>query len=293
MRIAVTGSVTTAGGPQTGDAVAGEAARIALGLGLLGLRPVLVGAAHHGFGTYRRLLEWHHVDTGSVDTGPRTDSTPARTEDWRDSDLASAAARAGVPALVAVAPDAPEAMMRRTRACTGLGVPFAAAPARTPAVMDRDAVRSLLAGPRYLFTDAEESVLIQERSGLTEQQILGRVGTWVTTDDTGGVQLREAGRFRLEVKALTPESPPRRLFATAAGGLGAGAAFRTGFLAAAAAGLRPERAAQLGCGLAANAPRRVAARRHLLDRARLSACIRDAYGVAAADELAAAMAVLW
>ncbi|MDG4865188.1 hypothetical protein P8605_44270, partial [Streptomyces sp. T-3] len=217
MRIAVTGSVVMAGAPQPGDAGAGGAARIAFGLGLLGLRPVLVGTAQHGFGTYRRLLELHNVDTASVGAGPLPDNTCAPATSWRDGDLAAAAVRAGLPALAIVAPDVPEAMVHRTRACTGLGMPFAADPARGPAVMDRDEVRALLAGPRYLFTGAEESVLIQERSGLTEQQILGRVGIWVTTRGADGVRLCEAGRFPREVKALTPEGPWPGLSGTAAG----------------------------------------------------------------------------
>lgn len=44
----------------------GCAGNIAFGLGQLGLRPVLVGAAGEDFADYRSWLERHGVDTGSV-----------------------------------------------------------------------------------------------------------------------------------------------------------------------------------------------------------------------------------
>src|SRR5579875_744782 len=44
----------------------GIGANVAFGLGLLGLRPVLVGAAGPDFTDYRRWLETHRVDTRHV-----------------------------------------------------------------------------------------------------------------------------------------------------------------------------------------------------------------------------------
>lgn len=48
----------------------GIGANVAFGLGLLGLRPVLVGAAGADFADYREWLESHRVDTSQVHVAP-------------------------------------------------------------------------------------------------------------------------------------------------------------------------------------------------------------------------------
>lgn len=273
----------------------GVAANIAHGLGSLGLRPVLVGAVGEGFDAYRARLERYGVDTGSVRVSEvlhtarfvcTTDTAhnqigsfyAGAMSEARHIDLRSVRERVGGLDLVVVSPNDPEAMVRHTRQCLEMGVPFSADPSQQLASMDRDDVRVLLSRPRVLFTNEYESVLIQERTGWTERQILGRVDSWVTTRGAEGAVVRRAGRHSVTVKAVPPTGPVEPT--------GAGDAFRAGFLAGAAWGLSHRRAAQLGCAVATTALETTGPQPGSLSGQSLLARVRDAYGVSAMEELA-------
>ncbi|WP_419992769.1 carbohydrate kinase family protein [Streptomyces boninensis] len=279
----------------------GVAANICFGLGTLGLNPLLVGAAGHDFEPYRSWLDRHGVDTTGVRISAtrRTARFVCTTDrahnqigsfyagamaEARHIDLAAIGDRAGGLDLVMISPDDPAAMVRHTRQCAEAGIVFIADPSQQLARMTRDDARALLAGPRYLITNEYESVLIQELTGWTEQQILGRVGTWVTTRGADSVHLRQACRLSLDVKSVPAAGPLEPT--------GAGDAFRAGFLAALSRGLPEERAAQLGAAMATTALETVGTQTYVLQPARLTAMIRDTYGVAAAEELSAHLAVL-
>lgn len=273
----------------------GVAANIAYGLGALGLRPVLVGAVGEGFDTYRARLQRNGVDTGPVrvsgalhtarfvcttdlDNNQIGSFYAGAMSEARHIDLRQVWERAGGLGLVVVAPNDPEAMVRHTRQCVDLGVPFAADPSQQLARLDREDARALLAQPRFLFTNEYESVLIQERTGWTEQQILGRVGTWVTTRGAEGAVLRQAYHHTITVKSVSPTGPVEPT--------GAGDAFRAGFLAGVAWGYGHRRAAQLGSAVATTVLETTGPQPKSLPGDALLVRIRDAYGVSALEDLA-------
>ncbi|WP_371671432.1 carbohydrate kinase family protein [Streptomyces sp. NBC_00289] len=237
----------------------GVAANIAFGLGSLGLTPLLVGAAGADFAAQEVWLKEHGVDTAGVRISDTlhtarfvcaTDTAQNQIgffyagamAEARHIDLADLLERTGGADLVVVSPDDPEAMVRHVRECVRLGVPFVADPSQQLARLDRAQARALLDNPRYLFTNEYEALLIQERTGWTEQQVLGRVGTWVTTQGAGGSRLARVGR----TTTLVPAVPAR----DAVDPTGAGDAYRAGFLAALAWGLDHEEAARLGSAVA-------------------------------------------
>ena len=65
--------------------------------------------------------------------------------------------------LVLVAPDDPTAMARHTDECRARGVPFAADPSQTLTFLDGPAVRQLVEGATWLFTNAYEAGLVAPR----------------------------------------------------------------------------------------------------------------------------------
>ncbi|MFF3875079.1 carbohydrate kinase family protein [Streptomyces sp. NPDC001978] len=237
----------------------GVAANIAFGLGSLGLDPLLVGAAGADFADQEVWLKEHGVDTAGVRISDTlytarfvcaTDTAQNQIgffyagamAEARDIDLPELLARTGGADLVVISPDDPEAMVRHVRQCVGLGVPFVADPSQQLARLDRAQARALLDSPRWLFTNEYEALLIQERTGWTEQQVLGRVGTWVTTQGAGGSRIARAGRTTTLVPAVEPRE--------AVDPTGAGDAYRAGFLAALSWGLELEDAARLGSAVA-------------------------------------------
>ncbi|MBT2443659.1 carbohydrate kinase family protein [Streptomyces sp. ISL-36] len=266
----------------------GVAANIAFGLGVLGLRPVLVGAVGSDFEPYRVWLKDHGVDTDSVRVSEslhtaRFVCTTDRAQNQiatfyagamseaRAIDLRDVVARAGRLDLVLVSPDDPEAMLRHTRTCRELGIPFAADPSQQLARLGRDEVRELVDGARWLFTNEYETALLGEKSGWSEAEILRRVGSWVTTHGAAGVRIRGEGREPLAVPAVE--------VAGVVDPTGVGDAFRAGFLAGTAWGVPERCAAQLGCAVAATVLDYVGTQEYRLHREPLLDRIRTTYGL--------------
>ncbi|MFF3839933.1 carbohydrate kinase family protein [Streptomyces sp. NPDC001930] len=266
----------------------GVAANIAFGLGVLGLRPALVGAVGADFEPYRVWLKDHGVDTDSVRVSEslhtaRFVCTTDRAQNQiatfyagamaeaREIDLRQVVARTGRLELVLVSPDDPEAMLRHTRTCRDLGIPFAADPSQQLARLEGAQVRELVDGARFLFTNEYETALLLEKTGWTEADVLRRVGTWVTTHGDAGVRIRGEGREPLAVPAVD--------VAAVVDPTGVGDAFRSGFLAGWLWGVPERCAAQLGCAVAATVLDYVGTQEYRLHRDPLLDRIRTTYGV--------------
>ncbi|MFL6178764.1 MAG: carbohydrate kinase family protein [Actinomycetes bacterium] len=237
----------------------GVGANIAFGLGVLGLRPLLVAAVGSDFEDYRSWLGRHGVDTDAVHVNDElhtarfvctTDSDqnqiasfyPGAMASARDIELGPVLERAGGVGLVIVGADDPDAMVNHTSECRQRGLPFAADPSQQLSSLSADAIAALVDGATVLFSNEYESALIEQRTGWTADQILDRVAIRVTTLGKNGARVERHGHRAIEV------SVPRE--DRVADPTGVGDAFRAGFLAGLAWGVGLERAAQVGCLMA-------------------------------------------
>ncbi|MCQ9182183.1 carbohydrate kinase family protein [Streptomyces sp. IBSBF 2953] len=269
----------------------GVGANIAFGLGRLGLRPVLVGAAGLDFTEYDGLLRAAGVDTAWVRVSDtlHTARFVCTTDDDQNQiatfyagamaearaiSLAEVGRGCGGLDLVLVGADDPQAMLRHTRIAHDLDVAVAADPSQQLARLDGRQARALVDGARWLFTNEYESALLLERTGWSAREVLRRVGVWVTTRGAEGVTIDSARTTTVDVPAVP----------AGAGGepTGAGDAFRAGFLAGIARELTCESAARLGCALATLALESVGTQEYKLVGAELVSRIDRAYGRAAA-----------
>lgn len=276
----------------------GIGANIAFGLGVLGLRPVLVGAVGADFAEYRTWLDEHGVDTTHVRVS--ADRHTARFVCTTDADqnqiatfyagamseageidLGAVVAAVGDVEIVVISPDAPDAMLAHTRFCRGAGVPFAADPSQQMARMDGAAIAELVDGATYLFTNAYEADLLRQKTGWSADDVLARVGTYVATAGADGVTLASRHHETMHVGVV----PAREV----ADPTGVGDAFRSGFLAARSRGLGLERSAQLGAGLATLVVETVGTQQYTFEPSALFARLSDAYGTAASTEIESAL----
>jgi adenosine kinase len=274
----------------------GAGANIAYGMGLLGLGPVLVGAVGSDFADYDAWLVRHGVDTTSVHWSEvrhtarfvcTTDSDNNQIASFysgamaeaADIELEPVARRVGSLELVVIAPDDPTAMVRHTDECRERGYPFAADPSQQLAWADGAMIRSLVHGAQVLFTNEYEAALLCQKTGWSAEEVLDRVGTWVTTRSADGVLVRRAGEPSLEVIAV-PETKPVEP-------TGGGDALRAGFIAGRVWGLSLERSAQLGSAVATEAVEVVGTQEYRLDREPFLARFAEAFGADAAGEVAA------
>ena len=279
----------------------GIGANVAYGMALLGLRPVLVGAVGADFAEYRQWLEGHQVDTSHVRVSQsrHTARFLCTTDDEnnqiasfyagamseaRDIDLAAILASAGDLDIIIICPDDPEAMLRHTRACRDSGLPFAADPSQQIARMDGAALRELVDGARYLFTNEYEQGLLLRKTGWTQEEVLRRVGAWVITTGPKGAVIESAGQPAVRVSAAIERG---KVDPT-----GVGDAFRAGFLAGISWDLPTDRAAQLGCVMAALVLETAGTQAYSFGPGDLQARLTEAYGAAAAAEVAAGMSVM-
>ncbi|MEO9324756.1 carbohydrate kinase family protein [Nocardioides sp. C4-1] len=273
----------------------GVAANMTFGLGVLGLRPVLVGAAGEDFADYRSWLERHGVDTSGVRISDSrhtarfvctTDPTgaqiasfyPGAMSEARLIELAPIVARVGDPMFVLVGADDPDGMLRHTEECRQRGYPFISDPSQQLAFSDGELIRQLIDGATILFSNEYESHMIEQKTGWSADDVLARVGTQVTTLGKDGVRVLRQGQPTIEVAAAAD--------VTAVEPTGVGDAFRSGFLAALSWGLATERACQVGCVLAAYVVETVGTQEYSFTPAEFVGRVEASYGAEAAADVA-------
>jgi len=266
----------------------GTGANIAFGMAVLGARPLLVGSVGRDAADYLGWLGDHGVDTGGVRTSEalataRFTCTTDRDQNQIGTFYPGAMAEAssielaplGAVDLVVVAPNDPGAMLRHTAECLARGTAFAADVSQQLAFLGGEEVRRLVEGAAYLFTNEYEAGLVRDKTGWTEEQVLERVGTRVTTHGAEGISIRRKDGLELRV----PVVPAREV----AEPTGVGDAFRAGFLAATAWGLALEPAAQVGALLATYVVETVGPQQYAFTPQEFLGRLGGAYGEAAAE----------
>jgi adenosine kinase len=274
----------------------GIGANIAFGLGQLGLRPVLVGAAGRDFADHRAWLERGGVDCDSVRVSETANTArfvcttdeelcqiasfyAGAMSEARLIELAPVAERVGGFELVCIAPDDPAAMVRHTEECRERGYEFAADPSQQLARMSGEDIRSLVDGSAYLLTNEYEKSLLEQKTGWSDAEVLKRVRVRVTTHGGEGIRIEGQGLAPIDV----PVVPAR----TAVDPTGVGDGFRAGFLGAVSWGLSLERAAQVGATVATHVLEADGPQEYEVRPTEFTARLASVYGEAAADEVRA------
>ena len=278
----------------------GCGANIAFGLAALGHKPVLVASVGVDFDDlgYRDWLVESGVECEHLYVSPTlhtarctitTDDAHAQIvtfyagamADARKIDLSSINDEVGGFDLVLIGPDDPEGMLRHTNVCRDRGLPFAADPSQQLAWAGGDMIRQLIDGATYLFSNDYEAALIEQKTGWTTADVQAHVGTRVVTHGADGVKVYPADGQEISVRAIEG--------VIAVDPTGVGDSFRAGFLAAVAAGLGLERAAQVGCTIAASVVETKGTQEYDLRRAGFLKRFTQAYGDNAAADVDAAL----
>ena len=270
----------------------GVAANICFGMGVLGLRPLLVGSVGRDFDDYRSWLERHGVDTTHVrvselkhtarflcttdlDQNQIASFYPGAMSESREIELGPL----GQLDLVVVSPNDPQAMLRHTRECRDRGIPFVADPSQQLSSLDGEQVRELVDGAQLLLTNEYEAALTEKKTGWSGDELLSKVAVRVTTQGSKGALVERAGEPAIHVAVPKEE---RKADPT-----GVGDAFRAGFLSARSWGLGYERCAQVGSLLATYCLETVGTQEYVVTPPAFLARMAAAYGDDAAAEVGA------
>jgi adenosine kinase len=272
----------------------GIAANIAFGMAQLGLRPTLVGAVGADFADYRSWLERHGVDCDSVHISSvahtarfvcTTDDDMCQIASFyagamaeaRQIELAPVADRMGGLELVLISANDPAAMLRHTQECRQRGYAFVADPSQQLARMSGAEAAQLVDGAAYLITNAYEKELLETKTGLSDDDILDRVGIRLTTHGKDGVQITGRG--------IEPISVPAARVGHAYDPTGVGDGFRAGFFTARSWGLSLERSAQVGALLAVLVLETIGTQEYQVSADEFGKRLAESYGDDAAAEV--------
>ena len=260
----------------------GTAPNIAYTMALLGDRPTIMATAGQDFGEYRAWLEEHGIDTSSIlNIEDEFCASFFVNTDEDNNQIASfytgAMAHAGKLSFTANAPDAdltiitpndPGAMLNYVRECKQIGLPYIYDPSQQTARISGEEIREGIDGCYLLSSNEYEFQLIQEKTGLSESQILDRVGGLVMTMGPAGSRLVIDGR-----EEFVPVAPTRWV----AEPTGAGDAYRAGLMRGMQLGLPWGIAGRMGALAAAYVLEQYGPQNHYFTREEFVARYRESF----------------
>lgn len=214
----------------------GCAPNIAYSLALLGERPTVMATVGQDFGEYRAWLEDQGVDTSAIVEveGEFTSSFFVNT-DLENNQIASfyigAMGKAdtlsfydldhGAINIAIISPNAPAAMIKYPRECQELGIPYIYDPSQQIVRLSGEELLEGMRGARMLIVNEYEFGLIQNKTGLPEEQLLALPeSTIVTQGETGSMIYADGQEFHIPVVPPEPLVEPT----------GVGDAYRAGVI---------------------------------------------------------------
>jgi len=229
----------------------GIAVNIAYTLALLGERPKVMATAGEDFEEFGVWLEEHGVDTSAIKVIPgeftasffvTTDQANAQIASFFTGAMAYASQFSFAnmierPDLAVISPNDPQAMVTYTQECRQLGIPYVYDPSQQIIRLDADDLRQGIEGCQALFSNDYEVGLIEDKTGLSLEDIRACADFVVITRGEDGADLyTDDGEFHI------PAVKPKAIIDPT----GVGDAFRGGFLKGYMHGLSLERCGQMG-----------------------------------------------
>lgn len=229
----------------------GVAPNIAYTNALLGGRPTIMATAGRDFAAYRQWLEGHGVDTSAVVTYDdlycasffvNTDLDQNQIASFYTGAMAKSvdltfADNAPDAELVTVSPNDPQAMNSYVAECKALGMAYIYDPSQQTIRLSAEELRHGVEGCTMLTVNEYELGLIQEKTGLSLDQILTMCDGLLLTLGKKGSRIYVDGQI-FEIPAVAPQAIVEPT--------GAGDAFRGGLLRGMQLGLPWEITGRLG-----------------------------------------------
>ena len=181
----------------------GTAPNIAYTLALLGANPTVMATAGQDFGDYRVWLEKYGVDTSAIieiedeycaSFFVNTDEEQNQIASFYTGAMSHAkelsfATHAPKASLATISPNDPVAMRAYAAECKRLNIPYLYDPSQQIARLSGEELRDGLDGCFLLTVNEYEYGVIREKTGLSEDDILARVGGLLVTKGADGSTL--------------------------------------------------------------------------------------------------------
>ncbi len=234
----------------------GTAANISYNLSLLGEQSIILATAGKDFAPYKRFLKKAGIETKYIKTYKNDfTSNYFALVDQRDNQIGGFYAGAMTKAktlsitkmtgpidLVVISPTEPKAMVKFVNECQQLKLPYLFDPGmQLPRLTKSELLKGINKAEILIGNDYEIS-LMRKRTNLTKRQLLSKVKILITTLAERG-SLIETQKKKIKIKAAKPKnvSDP----------VGAGDAYRAGFVAGYLRGYNLRTCGQMGSVAAA------------------------------------------
>lgn len=264
----------------------GCAGNIAYTLSLLGETPRIVAAAGNDFADYQAWLSKHGIDTSAIKrVDDEITATCFVTTDKSDNQITGfyvgAMARAKEislkevagpnPAVLVVAPDDPEAMLRHCREAREISLPVVYDPSFQVIALDGDKLMQGAEGARAMILNDYEFAVFQEKTDKTHAQLLESIEMLVVTlGEKGSLIHTRDNPEPVEVGAARPTE--------VVDPTGAGDAYRGGFVAGMIRGSSLEECGRMGSVAAVYAIENYGTQNHSYSPDEFAARYEDNFG---------------
>lgn len=262
----------------------GCATNIAYTLALFGEQPTVLASVGHDF-SERARLEMDGVDMSGVRVFDE-DFTASFfvSTDQHNCQVASfyigAMGRAAElslqdvdtrDAVVVVAPNAPDAMVKTVRECKAMGLPYLYDPSQQIVRLSAEQLREGIQDSRALVLNEYELALVEEKTGLGIADLRPLTGTLVVTHGEKGSRIYENGtEHEIPIVPAREQKDPT----------GVGDAYRSGILLGLTRNLPWDLAGRVGALAATYALESLGTQRHVFTPAELLARYQESFGAA-------------
>lgn len=204
--------------PEMRREFGGTAGNIAYNLQLLDGNPLIMATVGEDFASYTRWLESNKLDSTHIKTITNTFTAQAFiTTDTDDNQITAFHPGAMIEAhqnsvkdakdvsLAIIAPDGRDAMFQHARECFEAGIPFLFDPGQGLPMFNGEELLHFIEMADYLAVNDYESQVIQDKTGLTLEQLAAKVKALIVTLGSAGSQIYADGQ-RFDIPCVEAES---------------------------------------------------------------------------------------
>lgn len=204
--------------PEMRREFGGTAGNIAYNMQLLDGEPLIMATVGEDFASYTKWLDSNKLDSTHIKTIPGTFTAQAFiTTDTDDNQITafhpgamSEAHQNSVKdakdvSLAIIAPDGRDGMFQHARECFEAGIPFLFDPGQGLPMFNGEELLHFIEMADYLAVNDYESQIIQDKTGLSLEQLAAKVKALIVTLGAAGSQIYADGQ-RFDIPCVKAES---------------------------------------------------------------------------------------
>jgi adenosine kinase len=204
--------------PEMRREFGGTAGNIAYNLQLLQGKPLIMATVGEDFGSYTKWLDSHGIASTFIKTIPDTFTAQAFiTTDTDDNQITAfhpgamseshqnSVKEAKDVSLAIIAPDGRDGMFQHAKECFEAGIPFLFDPGQGLPMFNGEELLYFIEMADYLAVNDYESQIIQDKTGLSLEQLAQKVKALIVTLGSAGSQIYADGQ-RFDIPCVKAES---------------------------------------------------------------------------------------